>query len=279
MTMRFFVRPLALVVALSWLSSGTADAQIGGLIKRKAAEAVKGPEKKAEEKPADNAISLGGARELNATNIDALIEGLKTEVALRDAYKAEVAKYPTREQYNKCQQDVAMSPENQKLLEILNLPDNATTEQLQAATKRFGEEGMALLKKKCPLDPNDVSDVAKQKRLGEIEGKAAEAAARKRAGGGGGFNSSDGPYLSDDSQGIDAKTDKERLSYSVEKERFTMLCSVLKADPKKRQEGLANGLRIPGTGTRIFWVFTPAEVKDAVQQKCDEFEKLMEKLK
>jgi hypothetical protein len=268
------LRCAALTFLAFLLTSTTADAQIGGLIKRKATEAVKGPEKKTEEKPADNAISLGDVRELNATNLDALIEGLKTEIALREAFRAEVAKYPTREQYNKCQQDMAMSPESQKLLALLEVPEKATAEQMQAATKKFAEEGAALLKKKCPLDPEDVSDYAKQKRLGEIEGQAAAAAARKRGGGG---HSSGGPFLSDDSPGVQ-QDDKERLQYSWAKERVLVLCAAVR-DPQKRRDGAINGLRIPGTGVKIFWVFTAEEVKGATPQKCDEVMKLMDQLK
>lgn len=270
----------ALLCLTLFVVPGVADAQLGGLIKRKAADAMKGPEKK-EEKAADAPAGLpGGVREMTGASVDALIHGLEVEVALRKEFMAELAKYPTREQYKQCQVNVATSPENQKLIELLMLPDNATDRQKEAAMAKFTEEGAALLKRKCPLDPNDWSDAKKQQRLVEIQTKAAEAAARKRGARGDNDRSPlGGPFLSDDSPGVQGKPSPEDLlKYEMDKERFDVLCRAA-ADAKTRADGLQKGLVIPGTGPKVVWIFTAEEVKEATPQKCDTVRKLLELIK
>jgi hypothetical protein len=143
-------------------ATNSADAQLGGLIKRKAADAIKGPEKK-EETPAAGAKPFGtpDVLEITAPRFEGLLRGLKVEVALYREFTAELAKYPTEQQYHQCVTQVQRSPEKEKLLEVMMLPDNATDAQKQAAMKKYGDEDMALLKRKCPLDPADLVGLEK----------------------------------------------------------------------------------------------------------------------
>ncbi|HJR17621.1 MAG TPA: hypothetical protein VJ808_12265, partial [Gemmatimonadales bacterium] len=121
--------------------------------------------------------SFGGDLvEITEPVLEGLVRGLRAEIALQKEFRDLLAKYPTQEQYNACGAQVATSEEAMKLLELMNLPENATPEQSQRAMQKFTTETAALHKRKCPFDPNEWNSSTKAKRLKEIEAKAAEAA-------------------------------------------------------------------------------------------------------
>jgi hypothetical protein len=101
-----------------WRSNGpVAEAQIGGLIKKKVAEAVKGPEK-TEAKPADGekkSIYNDEIVEMTGPVLDGFANGLRTEIALRNEFREVLAKLKTPAQYESCTNDAAASPEGQKI--------------------------------------------------------------------------------------------------------------------------------------------------------------------
>jgi hypothetical protein len=176
---------------------------------------------------------------------------------------------------------VATSEEYQKIqMRLGELPDNATDAQRSAAVQKMIDDGAALLLKKCPLNPADMNESKKQQRLVEIQTRAAEAAAKKRAGTGDEDDAPlGGPFLSDDTPGIQGKPSAEDLlKYEMDKERFEVLCRAT-ADARTRADGVQKGLVIPGTGPKIVWIFTAEEVKEATPKKCDTVKRLLDLLK
>jgi hypothetical protein len=263
----------AILGALFSLAATSAEAQIGGLIKRKAADAIKGPEKK-EEKPAAKSSPFGNpdVLEITAPRFEGLLRGLKVEVALYKEFTAELAKYPTPQQYNRCAAQVYASPEKEKLLEIMMLPDNATDAQKQAAMKKYGEEDMALLKRKCPLDPATWTDSKKQERLTEITARAAAAAVPVASHDEDAFAS--GPYFSGDEPGRQAEPAPTTLQYDNHKERTDKLCKLRTQNVLPK----TGGFKTPGTGS-AHWLFEPGELSVMDSNNCERFDELYEQLK
>jgi hypothetical protein len=251
----------------------SAEAQLGGLIKRKAADAIKGPEKK-EEKAAMKSPPFGNpdVLEITAPRFEGLLRGLKVEVTLYKEFAAELAKYPTAQQYHQCVTQVQRSPEKEKLLEIMMLPDNATDAQKQAAMKKYGDEDMALLKRKCPLDPATWSDSKKQERLTEISARAAAAAVPVASHDDDPFAS--GPYLSSDESGVQAEPAPTVSQYDNHKERTDKLCEFRTQNVLPR----TGGFKAPGTGS-TFWLFEPGELSVMDSNNCGRFDELYKQLK
>lgn len=236
----------ALLGALIAMTLATvAEAQIGGLIKRKANEAIKGPEKK-DEKAAGKTVPTPTDRlEMTEPVLDGFIAGLGTEISLRKEFRAELAKLPTKDQYNQCLSKLVTSPEYQKIqLSLGNLPENATAAQLSAVMKKQQDDTEALLKKTCPVNPEDFSDYKKQQRLTEIKTKAAKVA-----------------NLAGSTKDDAAQT----TVYDATDELVLALCKALPG--ANLADVRVNGLKHPGTGNNIYWLFTAVEVR-AGEKKC-----------
>jgi hypothetical protein len=273
MTSTSRLRKTILAALFALTTTTSADAQIGGLIKRKATDAIKGPEKN-EEKAAAKSTPFGNPDilEITAPRFEGLLRGLKVEVALHKEFTAELAKYPTSQQYNRCAAQVYASPEKEKLLEIMMLPDNATDAQKQAAMKKYGEEDMALLKRKCPLDPATWTDSKKQERLTEITARAAAAAVPVASHDEDAFAS--GPYFSGDEPGRQAEPAPTTLQYDNHKERTDKLCKLRTQNVLPK----TGGFKTPGTGS-AHWLFEPGELSVMDSNNCERFDELYEQLK
>ena len=152
-----------------------ADAQIGGLIKKKVKEAVKG---ETSSSTGEKSAAPAGPQfsetvlELTPANLDKLETGLRAEKAYRDSVEAWYAKVKTPEEYAQCRTNAMMSPEAQQLA------SNADASNLQSA-QDAGQKLMALIKKKCGEDPgtlNKNADLRKAQGHGvEASGLSAEA--------------------------------------------------------------------------------------------------------
>jgi hypothetical protein len=273
MTSTSRLRKTILAALFALTTTTSADAQIGGLIKRKATDAIKGPEKN-EEKAAAKSTPFGNPDilEITAPRFEGLLRGLKVEVALYKEFTAELAKYPTPQQYNRCAAQVYASPEKEKLLEIMMLPDNATDAQKQAAMKKYGEEDTALLKRKCPLDPATWTDSKKQERLTEITARAAAAAVPAASHDEDAFAS--GPYLSSDEPGRQAEPAPTTLQYDNHKERTDKLCKLRTQNVLPK----TGGFKTPGAGS-AHWLFEPGELSVMDSNNCERFDELYEQLK
>ena len=291
-TMRFL---LAGTMALTMAT--VAEAQIGGLIKKKVAEAVKGPEK-TEAKPADGekkSIYNDEIVEMTGPVLDGFANGLRTEIALRNEFREVLAKLKTPAQYQSCTNDAAASPEGQKIsTRILSLPESVSAEEMQRVIAKAGQDLDALQEKKCGKDPAvEWSDERRAEKLKEIELKAAAAAgpvrppstdpdpAREEVDGGP-FDTSasslpmesafhfTGPVF--EPQAIPSMP---LLVYAMFKERVFMFCDAqIKGTIEVDSKG---NVRIPGIGVGIYGVFSAAEAS-ALKGRCDAIMKLLEKL-
>lgn len=270
------ITALSLAALLTLVAGSAAEAQLGGLIKKKVAEAVKGPEKPepAKDEAAKQGFVNGNSDVLEITPpvLEGFVRGLNVEIALRKEFAAELAKYPTREQYAACQANAGMSEEAQKLFAQLDLPETATEEQQRKAMEKYTADVTALLKRRCPLNPAEAPDRAK--RLAEIQVKAAEAAGPEVPGGewnheateGDNASGFGGPHGGPWTDAVFAAGLTPR-QYAILLERIKRFCDELKAAGDKGLGG-SGGVTFPGSGAKIFWVYTAAEAQTLSQANC-----------
>lgn len=285
-----------------------ADAQLGGLIKKKVKEKIAGVEKPAAPTPAPapaGSTPVNSARGSSPAGynsdipyitqplLDAVMRTMKVELALRAEFRKELAKYPTLEQYQACQSKVATTPEGQKIvMSIGNIPENATPEQAQKAMAKMGTDMEALIKKSCPYDPHEWTDYKKMQRLEEIRLKALQTTSGSR------------PVASAHSQMMRSfgrlmfevepfelmqQEPQQRdtsiriiggglslVHYAVLIERITKFCEI-KAEKQHDTSG-GSDLKVPGEGRNIFWVYSKSEVAAMSKVNCDEFLKTFKEL-
>lgn len=174
---------LLLTCALVIAAPSMSHAQIGSLLKKKITEATKKPDDPAPStpKPATPAtaqpVNDPNLIPITETSLTALEHGLETEIALRAAYKKELADQAARQQkYQECTTQLTLSPESLAIAErSAKLFDGAkTNEDLMAVTAKIAKEREELTTKRCGQDPGNPA--AKQERLNDIARKAAAAA-------------------------------------------------------------------------------------------------------
>lgn len=143
------LRALACATALALMLPVGAQAQIGGMLKKKLKEKIKGSAPAAA--VADEAESgphFGGdLLEINADVADRLLVALKREKAYLDSVNAFVAKLPTPEAYKQCEAKVLTSPAVQKMYH-----DDHVAEDMAALTA-IGEKTKAAVEKGCGPNP------------------------------------------------------------------------------------------------------------------------------
>jgi len=109
--------------------------------------------------------------------LTALERGLRTEIALREALRKELAAMKTPEQYEQCKLATVTSPEGMSLYQsIMTVPDNIAPDAWRRQMTKGGKVIEAFLLKKCGADPVAFGDSYRQARLREIERRAADAA-------------------------------------------------------------------------------------------------------
>ena len=221
---------LALLVVLSAAPtpSGEAFAQLGSL-KKKLKEAVTGSDRQG--KPGKEGPRFGGdVVEITEPVLDAFVRGLETELALEKAFRDELAKYPTPEQYAACRRQASTSEEVQKLSQNIAIPENASPEAVKQIMDKVLAQTADLVKQKCPLDPNEWTSSRKLERLKEIEVKAAAATGSPAPGGDApeAPSSLGGPWEVAESLRIDPLT---VLAYQIIKERLVAFCMSALASP------------------------------------------------
>lgn len=248
----------------------TADAQLGGLIKKKVKEAIKPPEKVNPQPqpetaapasspaaaPSNSRDPFAGQRVPDARALlitDAMLarvaRGLDAEHALIKDYEKELTKYPTPAQFQACQVKAASTPEGQRLMNPGNfIKEGMKPDQLQAAMMRMSTESDAYYKKACPLKP--VTDYEKSERMRQIRTKAA---------------SMDG-----DSVKILGTGGLSELDFGEMIERILYYCSLKTRMDVKPRPG---GLKTPGTGKDIYWVYTESELVYLQKFDCAAFKK------
>jgi hypothetical protein len=306
---RLTARALFLVTTLFVATPHIADAQLGGLIKKKVKEAIKPAEKPAA-KPADpapastaaptgTAVANTGSNGLPTVAGDVLvispetiaraIRGLDSEASLVADFQKVLAKYPTREAFAMCQSSVGQTQEAQKILApMMNAGPNTTAEQSRAMIEKMNIEMEALLKKKCPYNPDDWTDYKRSERMKQIHAKAASMARGKPVSSTTSSHIIGQPSLLFEVNPFEAFADSvadtvivvtgvgglSPREYSLLIERMVEYCQLKKlmdVSPKK------GGLKTQGSGAQIFWVYREDELEALKGLDCDAFVKKYEK--
>lgn len=234
---------VSLVAAITLSASAyPLEAQgIGGLIKKKAAEAVKpkdakkAADTKDAEKPKDDPNTSNWEKEgcgpITPDRLNDLLRGLETERTQRAEFGKMFSSARTSVEVQRCRNDELMSPTAQKIMNR-SIPKNATNAQLTAAMEKNQIDLMEHMDKKCGKDRATMSKPDAYRRA---HSDAAKAAA------------------------MDEKC------YDKLKEIVLGFCN----QPQPLRDAASqNGLRAPGKGSGE-WVFTPNESK-ALNAKCAE---------
>jgi hypothetical protein len=255
---------LAILIALSLPAH--VDAQLGGLIKKKVKEAIKPPEKTTPA-PASGAPAPAQAAQPQSTSrhsfprvpnarallltdemIARMTRGLDAEQVMVAALEKEIARYPTPEQYEACQVRFAGTPEGKKVMDISNyVKAGMSPDQIQKGMMRMSAESDSAFKRACPLDPKTWSDYNRSEKLKEIRDKAAR-----------------------QSGGTDTLVGMDENDFGEMIERVLKYCELKKTmdvTPK------AAGIRSPGVGKDIYWVYTESELKTLQKLDCVTFRK------
>ena len=243
----------------------TSEAQLGGLIKKKVKEAIKPPEKVTPQPqtetaapasapaaapaaaPSNSRDAFAGQRVPNNRALlltDAMVarvaRGLDAEHALIKDYEKELTKFPTQAQFDACRQKAAQTPEGQRLMNPGNfLKEGMKPDELQNAMVRMTTESDAYYNKACPLKP--VADYEKSERMRQIRTKAAK-----------------------DTVSLDENDFGEMI------ERLLKYCELKKTMDVKPKPG---GLKAPGEGKDIYWVYTESELVALQKFDCVAFRK------
>jgi hypothetical protein len=180
---------LAIAASLVFAGTPAAHAQVGGLIRKKVGDAVKGPEKPKEKTKEPDTVDEDSKLpyRLDAESKKAFIAGLQVEIDGREAYKKRLTTLKTPAQYSACQTNtVTNTPEGKKFSEdyveaMGKLGDNAAgkkPEQImkeqQEMAEKFTKRSEAMILKNCGEDPTPVINSQRQtferaERAGAVE--------------------------------------------------------------------------------------------------------------
>lgn len=275
---RWHLRVVVLAAFALFALPQSADAQLGGLIKKKVKEAIKPPEKtnpapqpaapapasSPAGPPASNSRDpfanqrVPGARALLVTDemIARIYRGLDAEAVMLKDLETEIAAYPTPKKIQDCKAKAAQTPEGQKYLNPGNfIKEGMTNDQLMAAMSRMSTESDAYFKKACPWDETKWSDYNRSEARKAIRTKAAAKA----------LPTDTTVFVKGVGGGLDENDFGEMI------ERLLKYCELKKTMEVKPKTG---GLKTPGDGgPDIFWVYTESELKALQKLDCDGFKK------
>ena len=311
---------LTVAAYLTFAGTPTADAQIGGLIKKKVGETVKGPDKtkeKAKETGSTDVASKVGFV-LDGDVFQAFQAGLETEIHERDAYRKRLATSKTPAQYSACQANtVTNTPDGKKFSQdymeaMSKLGDNAAgkkPEQImkeqQEMAEKFTKRSEEMILKNCGADPtplinSQVQVFTRAAHAGAMEfGKVFN---RRPSGGEDELTPDSLPeqrcvdsasratgdnsdiavepcgesrpwaHLAAAPVRADTTTDEEKDNrYAFLKEWVGPFCAL---DKKKQEDAVGAGIKIPGTGLAIYWVYSKGDAK-WLYEHCETLMKLL----
>lgn len=254
----------ALVIGQATLSNATAQTEARFRAKVETADAAAKVELAEFER---SKVFINGAVEMTMAGIRGLHRGLDMEIKLLEEFAAELKTFRSPEVYSACVDNLAMSPEAQRIaMRVGALPENATAEQAQNALTKMGEDMQALMKTKCGADVNEEWPQHKRdERLKTIVSRAAAATgpvSDTTRGRGGPAPEDEFFDLADQQR---AMTDVE---YKVWQERVEAYCAYKKLKKGKMNVtpgdgygyGFAASFLNPAAGKKVAWLFTAEEV-------------------
>jgi len=175
-----FLTALAVIIA----SAMPVEAQLGGLIRRGADAAKKQAEPKTEQPAATQSDPFADPAVVRITQDQArrFQQALQYEVDKRNELRAELKKaagnMKSPEEYTKCSQEYATSPEAMKLVQdMADKSADGSADALMKNMKAMQTEMEAGKTKRCGVDPRTTGTEAKiAERLRQIEGEASDVA-------------------------------------------------------------------------------------------------------
>ncbi|HEX6051589.1 MAG TPA: hypothetical protein VFZ21_20120 [Gemmatimonadaceae bacterium] len=254
---------------------GRIDAQIGGLIKKKVTESVKGGDRKGgkEEAAANETAKSKMPRPITANTFVAFKKGLTVQRDKQQETLKFLAGITPVEKYRSCAANVMMTPEGQKIvLQIPTPPDDATVQQLQAYGEKLGAEMKKLTDKQCGEDPSKYDFQWRRDRFTEarVAAVAAFSAALDSPSGSGG-----GPYLAVDLEGMQQQQGRDdNYFFDLLIEWTPPFCRLSKA---AQQAAAENGIAVQGSSKGLNYVYTAMEARLLMPQ-CEEIMMLLDVL-
>ena len=248
-------RTLGVLVALAALTA-PAHAGLGDALKQRAMKAVKG-----EKKPAATATSAAESGAIQSRiqppmtpeNIAKFKASMQLEIAERERAAKFLATVKSKEAYQKCRQDWLLSAEGQKHSQAyISGMEGKSGEALQKHVETVAAEMEKALTAKCGPDPDKYNESWKYQQAREALGRASDQFAK-----------------GDD------------YAYQSWKEWIVEFCKYiekLKKEPDAAQKIAKikdEGLRIPGQGTGIYFVYTATEANQLLEN-CDSLMPLIE---
>lgn len=223
---------LTALLVLPALLAAPAHAGWGDALKQKASKVLKTEKPKSAEETGP--VKSRMSPEVTAEALARFQRGMEVEVAEREKAKKLLATLPKPEDRQKCSQQVAMSAEAQRIMEdYANAVSSAKPDDHMKHTTRMSERVDSLVTAKCGPDPAKF-DPGRMEREALAKG-------------------SDTAALGDDD------------AYYRWKEWVIEFCRYLEKLQKQpdAKEQIAKmkdeGLRIPGHGSGIYWVYTASE--------------------
>ena len=234
--------PMALLACA--LAAAPAHAGWGDALKKEADKALKH-----EKKPAANtetgAVQSRIEPKCTPENLSKFKASLELEIAERDKVTKFLATVKPQAEYDKCKTDWMLSAEGQKLSQkYADGMDGKSQAELQKHVETVGAELTNAVEKHCGPDPLHYGQGWVNQQLRAAVGKASD------------------QFTTDD------------YAYATWKEWITEFChyiAELKKQPdadKKIAKIKDEGLRIPGSGTGIYYVYTASEAA-ALLERCE----------
>ncbi|NJD11790.1 MAG: hypothetical protein FIB01_15560 [Gemmatimonadetes bacterium] len=226
-------RWLLVAAGLAAVIPTAGQAQLGGLrkLKQKVEQAVgEKPAAASEDDPQQRSPYSENVLEITPEVADCLERALAAENAELAAFKSWAAKVKSEDQYQACSTQSMMSPEGQAISAEMTAALDKGQQAAMQAMQTAQVKLEALTEKYCGPQPRKVEERRRE----------AQAAAQKK--------------------GMQACGYTER-QYFILKERLTPGCT---SELLAQADG---ALKLPGDGTGMFWVYSPAEVK-VLKTRC-----------
>jgi hypothetical protein len=252
--------------------SRPAYAQLGGFLKKKAMEAAEAPVQQQQAKQRSTEQAAAALRNPDVVPItqestDRFMKALGVEIRLRNEFRSMLASMKSREEYEACKGEIAMSPEGMQIaMGLANISDKATPAEMQKAMMKMGADMEALTLKRCGGDPSGWPDHKRAERLRQIERRASRAFAPT-----GGTDSVGEGFAGADPHGpawfppepVQTEDVEFYRPYGIAKERWIAFCS---SGAEMKTEG--DFVYVKGMGD-VWYVFTKEEA-EFMTRHCSE---------